>query len=218
MAAGSISEHGGGVRRTTLRAEAQAAVRARIVDGRLPPGSNVVERSLSATLGVSRTPLREALLGLEAEGLLRVEAQRGFFVAGLDVEEARELYPLIGALEALAVETGKPTDVADLDAANKRFRASKNQSEAVERDREWHERLVAHCGCPRTSSILQGLRTSAARYEHRFFSGRQVIAESARQHDAIVAALAKGRHARAAALLRENWKEGLRWIEHGFRR
>jgi len=208
----------GAVRRTTLRAEAQAAVRARIVDGRLGPGSNVVERNLSEALGVSRTPLREALLGLEAEGLLRVEAQRGFFVAALNVEEARELYPLIGALEALAVETGRPTGLPGLDAINRRFRASRDHAQAVERDREWHEALIGLCGCPRTAAILQGLRTAAARYEHRFFSGPKVIAESARQHDAIAEALRKRRPARAATLLKTNWKEGLRWIEHGFRR
>jgi DNA-binding GntR family transcriptional regulator len=209
---------GQSVRRTTLRAEAQAAVRARIVDGRLSPGSNVVERKLSETLGVSRTPLREALLGLEAEGLLRVEAQRGFFVAGLSVEEAGELYPLIGALEAFAVETGRPGAVPGLDDINKRFRAAKGAAQAVERDREWHEALMSRCGCLRTAAILQGLRTAAGRYECRFFAGQKVIAESARQHDEIAAAVRGGQHARAGALLRQNWEEGLRWIERGFRR
>jgi len=206
------------IRRTTLRTEAQAALRARIVDGRLEPGANVVERDLSQALGVSRTPLREALLGLEAEGLLRAEPQRGFFVAELNVEEARELYPLIGTLEALAVERGRPGAVDGLVALNARFRAARDQAQAVERDREWHEALIARCGVPRTAAILQGLRTAAGRYEYRFFSGRQVITESARQHAEIAAAIAKGRHPRAAALLRRNWEEGLKWIEKGFRR
>lgn len=206
------------VRRTTLRSETQAAVRARIVDGRLGPGSNVVERHLSETLGVSRTPLREALLGLEAEGLLRAEPQRGFFVAELNLEEARELYPLIATLEALAVERGRPAAVVGLEEANERFRASKDQAQAVERDREWHEALIGQCGVPRTAAILEGLRTAASRYEYRFFAGRRVIAESARQHGEIASAIRRGRHARAATLLRRNWEEGLKWVEKGFRR
>jgi DNA-binding GntR family transcriptional regulator len=206
------------IRRTTLRSETQAAVRARIVDGRLGPGANVVERNLSQTLGISRTPLREALLGLEAEGLLRVEPQRGFFVAALSVEEAREIYPLIGALEALAIERGRPTVLDGLDEINQRFRAAKDQAQAVERDREWHEALIGRCGTPRMAAILQGLRTAAGRYEYRFFSGRHVIAESARQHGEIAKELRRARHGRAAMLLKSNWEEGLKWIEKGFRR
>ena len=145
-----------------------------------------MERNLSQALGISRTPLREALLGLEAEGLLRAEPERGFFVAALSVEEAREIYPLIGALEALAIERGRPTVLDGAD--DQRFRAAKDQAQAVERDREWHETLIGRCGTPRMAAILQGLRTAAGRYEYRFFSGRHVIAESARQHGEIAGA------------------------------
>jgi DNA-binding GntR family transcriptional regulator len=204
------------VLRTTLRAETLDAVRARILDGRLPPGANVIERDLSVSLGVSRTPLREALLGLQAEGLLRLEPQRGFFVTGLSVAEARELYPLIGSLEALAVTRGKPRNLDPLVAINADFRAARDQQHAVRTDRAWHEALIERCGAPRTAAILEPLRAAASRYEYRFFSGRTAILESARQHDAIGRALGRRRFAEAADLLQHNWEQGLQWVERSF--
>jgi DNA-binding GntR family transcriptional regulator len=205
-----------GIPRTTLRVETQQALRARIVDGRLAAGSNVVERDLSQALGVSRTPLREALLGLEGEGLLRVEPQRGFFVAGLSVAEARELYTLIGALEALAIERGRPGSTPRLAEINRKFSAAKDAAAAVTHDRDWHETLIQQCNLPRSAAILEVLRTAAARYEYRFFSGRGAIPESARQHDDIVCALQRSRFANAATLVKRNWEQGLQWVERNF--
>jgi DNA-binding GntR family transcriptional regulator len=78
------------VLRTTLRAETRT--RCARSDGRLAPGANVVERDLSDT-SASAAPAPRGALGLQAEGLFRLEPQRGFFVADLTVTEARELYP-----------------------------------------------------------------------------------------------------------------------------
>lgn len=206
------------VRRTTLRAETREALRARILDGRLPPGANLRERDLSEALGVSRTPLREALLGLAAEGLLRLEAQRGFFVTDLTVAEAREIYPLIWTLESLALQRGAPAEVEALAAINARFRRAEDAQQALAWDRAWHEQLVRQTGAARTAAVLEPLRTAAARYEYRFFSGRNAILESARQHDAIGLALKRKRHADAARLIQQNWEQGLRWVEHTFAR
>jgi DNA-binding GntR family transcriptional regulator len=206
------------IRRATLRSDTQDALRSRIVDGRLPPGDNVVERDLSRELGISRTPLREALIGLEAGGLLRAEPQRGFFVLELSVEEAREIYSLIAMLEAFAVEQGRPAVSESLSEINRRFRAAAGRAQAVQYDREWHEELIQHCGLPRTAAILHDLRTAAARYEFRFFSGARVIAESARQHNRILRALHAKDYAAAATFVKQNWEQGLKWVESNFHR
>jgi DNA-binding GntR family transcriptional regulator len=204
------------IRRTTLRSDAQEELRGRIVDGRLSPGVNVVERDLSNELGISRTPLREALLGLEAEGLLRTEAQRGFFVQALSVGESREVYSLLALLEGFAIEQGRPEATAKLEELNGRFRAADGRAAAVQYDRAWHQELIQECRLPRTESVLKELRTAAARYEFRFFSGTGVIGKSARQHDRILRALKKKEYRTAAALVRRNWEEGLRWVENNF--
>lgn len=206
----------GELTRITLRGQALDRVRALIVSGELPPAANVIERDLSASLGVSRTPLREALLGLEAEGLLRTEPGRGFFVQDLSQDEAGELYPLIGMLEAHAVEQGRPLVSAALQKHAVRFRSARSAGRAVEADNAWHETLIDSCHRPRTAAILKQLRTAAARYECRFFTAPEAVATSAEHHDAIMAALRRKRFREAGALLQQNWDQGLERIRQHF--
>ena len=132
------------------------------------------------------------------------------------MEEARELYTLIGTLEALAITRGRPEITPRLTEINRKFRAATEAEAAVEHDREWHETLIRQCGLPRSAAILEVLRTAAARYEYRFFSGRGMIRESACQHDAIARAMQKKSFKSAAALVKRNWEQGLQWVERNF--
>jgi DNA-binding GntR family transcriptional regulator len=202
--------------RANLRDGAKDRLRALIVTGGLPPGANVVERELSARIGVSRTPLREALLALEGEGLLVSHPGRGFFVADLSVDEARELYPVIGTLEAMAVRRGHLADLSGLRDLNLQFRRASNPARALGADRGWHEALVARCVTPRIAALLTPLRIVAARYEYRYFSRAAAIRASADQHDRVIDLLERGRFTQAASLVEENWDQGLQWVEKHF--
>lgn len=88
--------------RDALHTQVAEQLRARLLDGSLAPGSKVNERALCEELGVSRTPLREAIRQLAAEGLLVVEARRGAFVPEHDPVSIRETFDVIAALEGLA--------------------------------------------------------------------------------------------------------------------
>ncbi|UXS05455.1 GntR family transcriptional regulator [Agrobacterium tumefaciens] len=90
--------------RVTLHQEVVAAIREMIVDGQLEPGQKVPEASLCETLQVSRTPLREALKVLAAEGMLELLPQRGARVATVTEQEVEELFPILASMEALAAE------------------------------------------------------------------------------------------------------------------
>ncbi|MFN2370215.1 MAG: GntR family transcriptional regulator [Candidatus Krumholzibacteriia bacterium] len=92
--------------RKPLRAQVQREIRDRIFDGRLPAGASLNEPRLSAELGISRTPLREAMLGLEANGFLTSTMGRGFLVPPLDAAEFRDLAAVLARLEPLALELG----------------------------------------------------------------------------------------------------------------
>ncbi|OLZ10503.1 GntR family transcriptional regulator [Sulfobacillus thermosulfidooxidans] len=82
--------------------EVYQQLRQAIVDGDLPPGHRLVERSLAESLQVSRTPVREALKQLMSEGLVSVDGHRGLIVSRLSVESIREAYQVREVLEGLA--------------------------------------------------------------------------------------------------------------------
>ena len=90
--------------RKPLRAQVQREIRERIVDGRLPAGGSLNEIRLAGELGISRTPLREAMLGLEATGFLQSAMGRGFLVPPLEAPEFRDLATVLARLEPLALE------------------------------------------------------------------------------------------------------------------
>ena len=83
-----------------------------ILSAALPPCVSVNKVALARELGISRTLLRRACLGL-SEGLVVSHPRRGFFVSPLDVKDAREVYPLLAALEVFALRTGAKVIAAD---------------------------------------------------------------------------------------------------------
>src|SRR4051794_10514446 len=94
--------------RDLLRDRAYAAIRDAIVDGTLAPGERLRDPELCAWLGLSRTPVREALARLESDGLVETAPQRFTRVALLDRREAQDAFPVVAALHALAAELGAP--------------------------------------------------------------------------------------------------------------
>ncbi|MEL7544592.1 MAG: GntR family transcriptional regulator, partial [Pseudomonadota bacterium] len=98
----SLHPAAGQIVRRSLHDELIERMRALITDGSLTPGEKVPEKALCAQFGVSRTPLREALKVLAHEGLVELIPNRGATVARLTVEDLDEVFPIMGALEALA--------------------------------------------------------------------------------------------------------------------
>ena len=91
--------------RKPLRDDIKREISNRITDGRLPPGGRLHESRLSSELNVSRTPLREAMLGLEASGFLASDLGRGFHVPALDRSQFQDLGAMLARLDALALDT-----------------------------------------------------------------------------------------------------------------
>ena len=91
--------------RTLAREEVYGRLRAWIIDGRLRPGELLRDQDIAATVGVSRTPVREALRRLEDEGLVETALNRWTRMAPIDVEKAAEIYAIVEALELFALGT-----------------------------------------------------------------------------------------------------------------
>lgn len=96
------------VERHLLRDAVQSAVLDKLLRGDYPVGTRINEVHLAAELGVSRTPLREALSALANDGLIEARPSRGFWLSPLTDTEVRETYPIISALEQFALRRPTP--------------------------------------------------------------------------------------------------------------
>lgn len=145
-------------------------VRDRILTGEVPPDLPIRQDALAAELGVSKIPLREALTRLEQEGLLRSQANRGFFVRALNAEEAEEVYALRLKLEpdAMALAALRADD-AERREAMEVLDALDNMTDARGTgvgafNRAFHLALIRPSGQPITTSILERLQVLSERY------------------------------------------------------
>ena len=196
-----------------LRDDVHALVRERIVKGDLLPGNRLQDVQLAAALGVSRTPVREALLRLEREGLVESDPNRGFFVAPLSRKEVLEIYPIVWALECLALDSSEPPPPSQIQA----LRQINAEMAAVtddplhrqELDLRWHQTLLESCANERLKELLAGLKQIVRRYECVYMRDPVRVRRSVRDHAEILEALVKKKRDLARRLLERNWRAGM---------
>lgn len=195
------------LQRRSARDLVREELRDRIVLGYLSPGHQPVLADLAAELGVSVTPVREALIDLERQGLVASQVGRGFRVRSFEAEEIEEIYPLIAALERLALRTAPPlsTAPAELRRINQGFRRERQPERLVELDGLWHATLLAACANRTLLELRVDLLARARRYELAFMADGGRTARSAGQHYLIGAALERGDLEAAGELLESNW-------------
>ena len=136
-------------------AQAYAELRAAIVENRYAPGDRLVEQRIAEELGLSRTPVREALRMLEAEGLIEHETNKGARVPRLSMHEVDVMYRMRERLEPLAIAESIPhlTDahLGRLTHLQEQIEADGNVRRFLELDREFH--LLTYTGC-RTEQLI----------------------------------------------------------------
>lgn len=210
------------IERQPLRASISNEIQKRIATGALHAGTSLNEPALAAELGVSRTPLREALLTLEHEGLLEARPGQGWIVAPLTANVAAEVYPMVAALEILALQTSvlpKPSKrLSKLTGINARMlRATHDSFAAQQLDDEWHKLLVADCPNGRLLDTIASLKRVVHRYEYAYMRDTGSVPTSVREHEAIIAALRADDLERATAILQSNWSRAARvlmsWLQ-----
>ncbi len=180
-------------------------IRGRILDGSLKPGERLVEDRLSAELGVSRVPVREALRSLSAEGLVTLLPRRGATVVEVTPEDVAELVEVRALLEGLnarlAAQRHDPQIVAQLeDTLQRGNRAAQagTPEELARLNAEFHERLSEASRNAVLADVMRGLRerTSIA----FAINGRARAHDDWQEHAGILAAVIAG-DAELAALL-----------------
>jgi DNA-binding GntR family transcriptional regulator len=205
--------------RSSLHATVVAQLRDRITEGALVAGARLNERELSAELGVSRTPLREAFKVLASEGLVELLPNRGARVAPFDEKDVEDMFQVMGTLEALAgtlaCERIDEKALAEIAALHYEMLAQytrRRLPEYFRLNQAIHAAIVAAAGNPVLTSTYQNLagRIRRARYaanlsEERW---RQAVTE----HEAILAALQARDGPRLAALLEAHLQNKVRVV------
>ena len=208
------------IRRPNISDELAARVRNLIVDGALEAGARINEVHLARELGVSRTPLREAIAQLVREETLVSVPRIGSFVKPLTLEEFEAIYPIRALLDPEALElAGIPSKarIDQLERLNARLARASNADAIIALDDEWHLLLVADCPNRVLLDLIRDFIRRTRRYELALMRERKNVAVATDQHDAIIAALRAGDPGRAVAALRQNLQSGFEpirnWLE-----
>jgi DNA-binding GntR family transcriptional regulator len=186
-------------RAPTLSRQAYAAMQSAIRDGLLRPGVMYSENELAATLGMSRTPVREAVLRLSREGLIEISSQRGFQLRRLSEAERVEIFDLRSVIESfvagrLAVERtdGQIAHLEDLVRQQEQLSDPEQTAEFLALDEQFHLAQAEFLGLERTHATIENLRGAMWLIGFDALKLPKRHAEVITEHRAIVDALARG--------------------------
>ena len=195
--------------RRSLHDELAEQLRNLIVEGVLEPGTKVPERDLCEQFGVSRTPLREALKVLAADGLVTLMPNRGAQVSKLTLSELEEVFPVMGALEALSGELAcaRITDsqVDDIRTLHGRMVEHYRSGELegyFARNQEIHEAILKAAGNETLSVQYRSLSTRIRRARYIANMTSERWAQAVEEHEQMVRALEDRDAPRLASILR----------------
>ena len=153
------------IAQTALYQEVAERLRQRIFAHQLPPGARIDEQALAIDYGISRTPLREALKVLAAEGLVTLRPRRGCFVTEISEQDLDDIFPLLAMLEARcaleATTRARPEDLARLEAIHgqlQSFAGSNEIERFFEANQAFHSQIQEMSGNRRLRQVIQDLR------------------------------------------------------------
>jgi DNA-binding GntR family transcriptional regulator len=197
--------------RETLSARAYAVLLEAIVRGELAPGERLRDHDLAAQLGVSRTPVREALRRLEDEGLVEAVPGVASRVAPLDAAALQQAFPVVAALHALAARLGTgalgPAELAEMEAATEarhRALACRDVVAAIAADDRFHDVLVRASGNTELATCLARVMPKIRRLDVLRF-GQLAAGDGPDEHVAILDACRRGAAAEAAELVERSF-------------
>ncbi|MCI2257101.1 GntR family transcriptional regulator [Domibacillus sp. PGB-M46] len=182
-------------------------IRLAIRDLILPPGKTILEREMAEVLQMSRTPVREALVRLETEGMVRLIPRRGFIVEPIEREDLKQVYEIVETLDGLAV--GLATEKVGEEEISKLELLIKDQEEALEQndlktwavlDDQFHHLIIDYAENKRLRAVIDS--HSDQLYRARLFTinHRPLPFHSIVEHKAIISCM-KAKDGRAASVL-----------------
>jgi DNA-binding GntR family transcriptional regulator len=201
--------------RSSIGERIYESLRQWIVEGTLEPGETLKDSELADRLGVSRTPVREALCRLRDEGLVHISASKWTKVAEVSPEDIDRLVAIVSCLEVLALEQAFPgLDQAQL-ARMRQVNQSLRQAlltgrfeDAAEANRVFHGIIVEGSRNPELVDIIKRVKSKTRRLGTYYFRSHNIVPSSAiEEHEALIAAIADGDLEEGKRLLSWHWDQ-----------
>lgn len=174
------------------------SLREAIISGRLHPGQHLMEIQLAEELGVSRTPVREAIRKLELEGLVVMIPRKGAYVAGLSIKDIADVFEIRRALEGLAArlaaERCTDEELEEMERILMKTAELVEEGrveEIIEWDTRFHEALVKAAHNPRLSQLVANLREQVQRFRNSSLRHPGRLKVALEEHRQIVEAIAE---------------------------
>jgi DNA-binding GntR family transcriptional regulator len=186
-------------------------LREAILRGDLKPGERLMELQLAAKLGVSRTPIREAIRMLEQEGLAVTVPRKGAEVAGMSLKDMEDVLEIREALDELAVKLAiekiSPEQLARLREVKRDFEMNTKSGDVrkiAESDVRFHDIIYEAADNPKLVSLLSNLRQQAYRYRVEYLKDAGNYPVLIREHEAIVEAIETKDYQKATQAMHEH--------------
>ena len=195
----------------TLTDQVYEILREKVISGKIPPGEFIREQDVSEKLGVSRTPVREALARLASERFLERIPHRGFRLPEETVDDLVEIYPIMTALEVLgtreALDHIDAEVLAELRWINAAYEKAFNENDiyaGIDTNHDFHSLLSARSGNKRLCRMLEDLRSRVRSLEIWAFSDIEHWQKSIQEHEEILRAIEKEQFEKALQILENN--------------
>lgn len=204
------------IKRRFIKDEAYDIISKQIIRGDLKPRSRLRINDLSEDLGISRTPVREALLKLEDEGLVMTKANRWTMVAPININETLDIYPIISSLECLSLRLGferiDDDVIKKLEEVNEEIKVQmkeKNQLGVLKLDEKFHKIIIDTSLNDEIYPIVEGLKRKVKRVEIYFFEINKDQFTTYEEHKKLIKHLKNKDLDKSLNALRKNWANTL---------
>lgn len=183
--------------------------------GGLSVGKTINLAALSRKLGISVTPIREALSQLEESQIIKAVPNRGFVVAKLHLKEAQDLYTTVSQLEVMALENSTYNEkaITELKKGLLQLQQSHTHFARLKARFQFHDLLVSYCNNQILVQIFRKLKHRILFYEQAFIRDATIYENVDNQMEAIVQALEDDNTPTAALILKMNWMIVLQYLE-----
>ncbi|MBW2001723.1 MAG: GntR family transcriptional regulator [Deltaproteobacteria bacterium] len=213
------------LKRENLSNQVFEQIKEMIVRGEIPAGKRMIENEIAKSMGISRTPVREAVHKLEAEGLLDPLPKGGYVVRGLDISDIEEIFEIRSILESfasyLAAQRHKNKEIVPLEKKMEEFQKHLDKHDLKELARintDFHELLYALSKSPRLVKMIHNLRDEIYFLRKIILQSVDMARLSNKDHKEIIKAIKKREAKKVENLMRDHILRGKEFVINEIRK